>query len=323
MPSSGTALFFKEGFRLNSRSKSNLWILIASIIGVIIIVSLIGSASSRITNVKMTVDNATVTLGDPALNTYSGTASFETGSKSVELKQFKFVSEDPSIAKIEGTEVKNRMVYFTIKAVNPGMTTVYIETAQGEKSNEMRISVDETDSYKFQKYVNEPLYRLRTYVSNLGFTATYLDEDTGEDITDNFETMDWSDLKDWVVVSVEDANDSERTATFRVDTKENLARKANQDKLNKELEKKLPYISAFQEVEKYGARVYPHGFKLHYMLGQQVAEALNENTWHLRATCTITHADGTEDKKDCDAEVTGTQKNMKVISFQIEDKTEE
>lgn len=307
---------------MNHKSKSNLWIIIVSVIGVILIVSLIGSASSRITNIKMTVDNATVTLGDPKLSSYTGTASFETGSKSVELKQFKFVSEDTSIATIEGTEVKNRMVYFTVKAVKPGMTTVYIETTQGEKSDEMRVSVGETDSYKFQKYINEPLYQLQSYVSELGFTATYLDEDTGKDLTEDFTTMAWSELKDWIVISVEDANDSAQTATFRVDTKENQERKANQKELNKELENKLPYISAFQAVEKYGEKQYPHGFKLHYMLGQQVAEALNENTWHLRATCTITYKSGKEDKKVCDARVTGTEKNIKVLSFQIEDLTE-
>lgn len=304
---------------MNSKSKSNLWILVVSVLAVIFIISLLGSASSRITDIKMTADFATVTLGDDRLSSYSGTASFETGAKSVSLKQFKFVSKDPSIATVQGTEVKNHMVYFTVKAVKPGTTAVYLETTQGEKSNEMQITVDETDSYKFEKYEGEPLYELEAYVSQLGYTATYLDENTGQDMTDTIADMKWSELKEYVVVSVEDANDEEKTASFRVDTKENQARKANQDKLNKELEKKMPYIGAFQEVEKYGQKRYPHGFKLHYMLGQQVAEALNENTWHLRASCTITRANGTEEKKDCDAEVTGNAKNMKVISFVIKD----
>lgn len=307
---------------MNSKSKSNLWILIVSVLAVILIISLIGSASTRITNIKMTVGTATVTLGDPALSSYSGTASFSTGAKSVSLKQFKFVSKDPSIAKIKGTQVQNRLVYFTVEAVKPGTTSVYLETTQGEKSDEMTVIVTETDSYKFQKYIGKPVYELEDYVSELGFQATYLDEDTGKDITDTFPDMKWSELKDWVLVSVEDANDKEKTASFRVDTKENQARKANQKELNQELEKKLPYISAFQEVEKYGKKRYPHGFTLHYMLGQQVAEAMDENTWHLRATCTITRANGLEEKKECDAKVTGNAKKMKVISFEISDVTE-
>ncbi len=301
------------------KNRNNLWILIVSVAAVLVIVSLIGSASDRISELKMTAESCSVVMGDKDKARYAGTASFETSADETTLDQFTFVSYDENICKIKGTEVKNHMVYFEVTGVNPGMTTVYIETEDGVKSDEMRVSVSETDAYKFEYYVNRALTELTSYLGTLGYTATYLDNDTGEDITEKVDAMSWSEKHEYLVLSVESADDVKKEGTFRIDTKDHVARKDDQERLDKELEAKYPYITAFQDVEKYGQSLYPKGFKLHYVLGQQVAEAVDEHTWHLRASCTITQRDGSTVKKDCDAKISGNHDSYTIVSFHLED----
>ena len=301
--------------------KKNLVILLVSIVVVGILVSMIGTASSRITNLKMTADSMELTLGEEDKQAVVGTASFQTGASKVDLKQFKFVSEDPSIARIKGKEIQNHMVYFEVEAVSPGMTTVYLETSQGEKSNEMRVNVTETDTYKFQRFEEGPLYRLQDYIKELGYTATYIDEESGRDITDLVAQMEWSELSRWVGVSVESASDTGKTAKFRIDTRANQENKSDQKEMNKALEKKFPYISAFKVVAAYGERNYP-GFKLHYLVGQQTVEAVNDHTWHLVASCTVTE-NGKKVRKICDSRVSGTASDPIILNFVIYEPAEQ
>ena len=303
----------KEEKRIRGNRK-NLWIILVSVIAVVLVVSMIGTASSRISNLEMTEDSAALILGNDSAETWTGTASFQTGARSTSLKQFKFVSEDPSIASVRGMSVENKLVTFEVRAVSPGMTTVYIETNDGTKSNALRVSVSETDAYPFEKYIGKPVSQASAFASYSGYTKiTVLDDTDGKEL---------DDTEDYILVSISSANLDTKTVVFRADTQEHLQQKAHQKELNAALEKKLPYIRAFQAAEQYGKKKYPYGFELHYMMGQQAADALDENTWHLRATCTITNKAGKETKMDCDSTVTGTESSPKVLAFQIEKQKE-
>lgn len=58
--------------------------------------------------------------------------------------------------------------------------------------------------------------------------------------------------------------------------------------------------------------MYGKSFDLNYLTGKIDASANDENTWFLKAECSI---DGT--KKTCEAKVTGTTSNAEVISFDV------
>ena len=52
----------KEEKRIRGNRK-NLWIILVSVIAVVLVVSMIGTASSRISNLEMTEDSAALILG--------------------------------------------------------------------------------------------------------------------------------------------------------------------------------------------------------------------------------------------------------------------
>ena len=88
-------------------------------------------------------------------------------------------------------------------------------------------------------------------------------------------------------------------------------------KNKKKLSKKLDNVSAWVAAEEYGQAEYPYGFDLHSALGVVAEEAVDENTWYLKASCDVTNEYGAEKKMTCEAHVTGTSKSPKVISFVV------
>ena len=76
-------------------------------------------------------------------------------------------------------------------------------------------------------------------------------------------------------------------------------------------------VSAWVAAEEYGQAEYPYGFDLHSALGVVAEEAVDENTWYLKASCDVTNEYGAEKKMTCEAHVTGTNENPKVTSFVV------
>jgi|GEM_PF-3559434 len=84
------------------------------------------------------------------------------------------------------------------------------------------------------------------------------------------------------------------------------------------LNAKLSLDSAWEAAAAYGKREYPAGFKLHYIIGKLAEEPLDEDTWFLKAECTVTNEYGTKLKGlVCEIKVTGTTDNPTVTHFRV------
>ena len=70
-------------------------------------------------------------------------------------------------------------------------------------------------------------------------------------------------------------------------------------------------------MDEYGQSQYIYGFDLHTILGVLAEEAEDKNTWYLKAEVTITNEYNAEVEMTCEARVTGTDANPKVIDFSV------
>lgn len=76
---------------------------------------------------------------------------------------------------------------------------------------------------------------------------------------------------------------------------------------------------AWETVKSYGEHTYPYGFKLHYILDNQIEDNLYGDTWHLVASCDIRNEYGKWAKGlTCNAVVTGSGEDWTVDSFVIQ-----
>ena len=172
--------------------------------------------------------------------------------------------------------------------------TEAITSAAEEKSNEK----GNNDIEILNSYVGKPLEELIAKVGELGYKATYLAE--GEDFTGFIE-----DMADLYLTGELEIDTVQKTVSVTLVSKSKLEW-ANKKELLKE---KLDPYYAWKAVEEYGIEQY-YDFELHYISGKIAEELEDENTWSLKATCTIF---GTE--QICEAKVTGTTDNPEVVYF--------
>ena len=142
-------------------------------------------------------------------------------------------------------------------------------------------------------------------VGEMGYTATYKNR-VGTDMTPYAE--EYGDCK---VTKVDVSSQNKSVDVYFITAQEEADMEVRE-----KLEAKLDSTAAWQCVERYGKNVYPYGFKLHYLVGRLNEEAVDENTWFLRAECTIENAFGNKRKGICDATVTGTTDHPLVVSFE-------
>ncbi len=147
-------------------------------------------------------------------------------------------------------------------------------------------------------------------VKESGYKATYTNSNY-EDRTEYVEKYMDNDYKTKCTVTSVYATSYNKTVEVYFTTPQEEANKAEHDKLDS----KLSAASAWIAAEQYGKLEYPYGFKLHYYMGVLAEEPVDDNTWFLKAECTVENAYGNKLKGTCEAKVTGTSDNPKVISF--------
>ena len=154
-------------------------------------------------------------------------------------------------------------------------------------------------------YVGKSLVEFMEKVEELGYTATYWNQ--GTDYTEILEFYTKEDCESFVIGSLE-----ENQVAKTVDVKLQLKSSIEQNEKEESLKKKLELGSAWTAVKKYGEGLYGKTFKLHYIVGKIDESLDDENTWFLKAECTV---NGQE--KICEAKVTGTTANPEVVFFDI------
>ena len=82
-----------------------------------------------------------------------------------------------------------------------------------------------------------------------------------------------------------------------------------------EIEEKLSLSKCWVAAEDYGEEMYPYGFELHYIMGKIAEELYDDNTWFLKAECTITNEYNAEYESVCEIKVTGTTDSPQIAEF--------
>lgn len=165
---------------------------------------------------------------------------------------------------------------------------------------------------------NAPLSEAVSIFATTGYTPNYLHSVTKMDFNGEVASMNEDYMAQWVVTGIENINNSEKTADVYIDTYENINRLSAEKDQRAALEKKLSPDAAMTAIEYYGEDAYPYGFKLHWIAQSYAEEAEDENTWFFKVGCEIKNAYGTWLKElTCEAKVSGTTDNPKVISFNV------
>ena len=119
-------------------------------------------------------------------------------------------------------------------------------------------------------------------------------------------------------VKADESYDKDGKITLTVLNKEAYETQEKQKKMDKALEKKLPAENAWEALDLQGDIECPYGFKVHWIDNQYIVQAaIDENTWRLKAFCTVKNASGQEANMTCEAKVSGTKDNPVVSEFEI------
>nr|DAG05064.1 MAG TPA: protein of unknown function (DUF4969) [Siphoviridae sp. ctuy39] len=188
-----------------------------------------------------------------------------------------------------------------------GCLAMSITACGGEKDTVKKETTEQSnDDIKEEKgslseYVGKPLSELMSKVDELGYTATYLAD--GVDFTDFIDAM----KDDYLTGDIkEDAKNKTVEVTLKLIANEEA------EKIKTSLNEKFPEGDAWVIAENYGQEKFGDGFDLNFLMGKIDASAEDENTWFLKAECSL---DGTD--MTCEAKITGTKDAPKVISFDI------
>ena len=180
------------------------------------------------------------------------------------------------------------------------------ESEEKKAAEEAAKKQAEEEKKALESYTKKPVADFMVKVQELGYTAEYIDD--GVDFTEIIPDMQ-SDY------SVETAKVDTDKKTVSVELISNSVLQARQ--MTENLEAKLPASNCWVAAENYGESQYPYGFELHYLMGKIAEEAKDENTWFLKAECTVTNMFGAEVNGTCEALVTGTKDSPKITSFNV------
>lgn len=248
--------------------------------------------------------------------------------------QINFVIDDTSVVTVREVVVERESdysrkyhVHCAFYALKDGSTSGHFESKDGKtKSGSVVINVrgisdiiaDEkkaADKETLEALEGKSLSEAQKTVKDLGVTATYIHGNSGLDFTKEIKAYDKEQIAKYVITAVK--VDSDNNVEFTINTKENISEQEKADKTRETLSKKISVGAAWVAAKEYGLTQYPYGFKLHYVAGCLAEDAVDENTWFLKATCTVTNEYGASRQYECECNVTGTDDNPKVKNFKV------
>nr|DAZ15510.1 MAG TPA: PASTA domain [Caudoviricetes sp.] len=188
------------------------------------------------------------------------------------------------------------------------------------EDTEINLSCKKTDEIAqedLNQVINLSVPDAQKKLDDLGYTVSYFHQDSGMEITVDLSVYTEEELTKWIVTDIKSFDIDNKTIELIVNTDENIAANEAASETQATLESKLSAIAAWNAAEDYGKSEYPYGFELHYIMDKLAEEAADENTWFLKATCTVTNAYNAETEATCEAKVTGTSDNPQVVSFMV------
>lgn len=160
---------------------------------------------------------------------------------------------------------------------------------------------------------------VRDLMKELGYTAEYEHGYTHLDFTG--ELTYWTDEElnstGFIVTGIKEMDSQNKTITLYVNTAENIERVEKQKDLQETLEKNFDPSLAVSAMEQYGRSLYPYGFRLSQVTGRLAETPIDENTWFMKYTCTVTNAAGKKATMTCEAKIKGPESNPTVYDFYV------
>lgn len=191
--------------------------------------------------------------------------------------------------------------------------------SQETKDAEITLSCRKTDEIvkdELNQVINLAIPDAKEKLTELGYTISYFHQNSGLDMTTDISAAYTDDdLTNWTVTDIKSFNANDKTIELIINTNENIAANAAASATRETLENKLSAGAAWDVTEAYGKSQYSYGFKLHYIMGKLAEEAVDENTWFLKASCTVTNEYNAKLEATCEATVTGTSDNPQITNF--------
>lgn len=156
---------------------------------------------------------------------------------------------------------------------------------------------------------NMTVSKANTAINDAGFTNIAYQDKNGNDLSD-------INIDDWTITGQSPSEGASADEDEEILLTCQSPSATKQQKIQAQLEKKLSATSAWTAVQIYGESEYPYGFDLH-LLDVWAEEAMNKNTWYLKTACDVTNQYGVEKEMACEAHVTGTDNNPRVVDFKV------
>lgn len=181
-----------------------------------------------------------------------------------------------------------------------------------KKENKKEIKEIDTNAEKLSNMIGENLFDGINAAKEYNFTVKCVSASSGNDMTDYINESDENEIKSYEITDSLAVGGS-KSVTFTIANdidKDNL-------ELKETLSKKLDNGHAWLAVKEYGESQYTNGFDLDYIAGRISEDAVDENTWFLKATCEVTGVDGTSAEMTCEAHVSGTNESPEIVDFTV------
>lgn len=273
------------------------------------------------TDIKLSPEDSDSSVSNKA---YAKT-SYKAGTTLDTLKsEVKFVIADESIATVDeitfeaGSAENTMSTTCSFIPIADGTTTGHFENVDGSiTSRDITITVSKMETVPLKALVGASLSDAISVVEKMSYTATYIHAQSGYDFTEEIKVFDNDQMAKYVITEVDKIDTDKKTVTLKINTQDNIDADTKAKKIEAALSSKLSAGYAWTAAADYGKAEYPYGFKLHYMAGQLAQEAVDEDTWYLKATCTVTNEYNATREMECEAKVTGTDSNPEVIEFNV------
>lgn len=182
-------------------------------------------------------------------------------------------------------------------------------TEKEAKKEEYKLQDEHTST--LEKMTDTPLPDGMSKLDEYKFKAKYIGAKSNQDLTDYINNDASDEEKAAYTITKINAEAHSKTADVYIASQTELQEINNA----KNLSEKLDAGHAWIAVQKYGEQQFLYGFDLHSVAGQIAEDAVDENTWFLKATCDVTDISGEKVEMTCEAHVTGTNDNPNVVDF--------
>ncbi len=229
---------------------------------------------------------------------------------------------DNNVADNNGMEqTEQRGEVWENTAENDGSTESSINESADGSTGDQNNDPNNKDEEVIRGLIGGSAYDACGTVKDMGYSSKYVASNTRMDFTYEIENPDPEYKVNFIVTDIEGLDTSSKNVTFVISSdimiSESEANKTQEEQLREKLD---PY-DAWLAVEEYGNLYCSQAgvkWKLKWKTGKLAERPDDDDTWFLKAMCTI-KAGGGEIDSNCEAKVTGTTDNPQVVYFLIYD----